>query len=100
LTNLQAQSINVWQGGIGNWNVASNWSQNEIPSVSDRARILAVGDVVTIPSGYTALVCCIKVADGAELIINGDTVKTHLKRIFAKMDVKSRTQAVALLLRS
>ena len=35
-----------------------------------------------------------------EHFISMNTVKTHLKRIFSKMDVKSRTQAVALLLRS
>lgn len=34
-----------------------------------------------------------------EHFISMNTVKTHLKRIFAKMDVKSRTQAVAQLLR-
>ena len=34
-----------------------------------------------------------------EHFISMNTVKTHLKRIYAKMDVNSRTQAVALLLR-
>jgi hypothetical protein len=47
----EAISIN-WVGGVGNWNVAANWSPAQIPTAADDVSILS-GEV-TIPSGYVA----------------------------------------------
>ena len=47
----EAISIN-WVGGVGNWNVAANWSPAQIPTAADDVNILS-GEV-TIPVGYVA----------------------------------------------
>jgi Putative metal-binding motif/Secretion system C-terminal sorting domain len=53
---FQAQAANIfWIGGSGNWNVTTNWSGGNLPTLADDVNILANGITVTIPVGYTAL---------------------------------------------
>ena len=60
----------TWIGGTGNWNVASNWEGNAVPSSEHQVRIPAsAGDVVTIPADYTALVGSMDLDEGSILKI-------------------------------
>ncbi len=54
-SNSVSMPINEWIGGVGNWNISSNWSQNHIPLVNEAIEINGASDMVTIPSGYNAV---------------------------------------------
>ena len=75
-------SINVFDTD-GNWNVASNWSGNTVPTAGSDVAIVANA---TVPSGYTAnagditLYGTLTIADGGQLIHNNADVVATVKK--------------------
>ena len=39
---------NIWIGGVGNWNVAGNWSNGWVPLVGENVSIQTAGDIVSL----------------------------------------------------
>lgn len=74
-TNLSAQT-KTWIGGIGNWNVSSNWSPAGIPGASDIVLITS-GDV-SVPGSYTAYSKSVEVNFGAKLrVLSGAELQSN-----------------------
>ena len=69
--------VNSWQGGVGNWNVATNWSLGHVPRACETVLITGASDVVTLPTGVSVVVYLIEVNNGAELIVSIDQ-KIHV----------------------
>lgn len=61
----------AWIGDDGDWNVASNWCNDHIPTAQDKVWI-PKGKEVTIPSGYTALAFRLDLENSAEVIVEGE----------------------------
>ncbi|MBK9103480.1 MAG: thrombospondin type 3 repeat-containing protein [Saprospiraceae bacterium] len=69
---LQAQSLNTWIGGVGNWNVASNWDLGVVPFPSQDVLIPGNGDRVSINLNVIANCGSISITDpGATLWVLG-----------------------------
>ncbi|MBK8829557.1 MAG: hypothetical protein IPN60_01625 [Saprospiraceae bacterium] len=51
---LHAQGLNTWIGGVGNWNVASNWDLGVVPFPTQDVLIPGDGDRVSINPNITA----------------------------------------------
>jgi uncharacterized protein (UPF0254 family) len=57
----------VWVGGIGQWDVATNWMPATVPTALDDVLIQTAGDEVTIPMDYHAFAKSVNVSNTAIL---------------------------------
>lgn len=67
--SMFAQS-KTWIGGIGNWDVSSNWSPAGVPGSS--SDVLIYSGQVSIPSGYSAICKSSEVNFGAKLTVSNN----------------------------
>jgi len=68
--DLCQSSIITWNGGAGDWNVASNWCGNQVPTEIDSVWIPPYQNV-TIPSAYSAEALWLDVDVNSTLNIDG-----------------------------
>ena len=68
--SLGAARVNcqTWIGGVGDWDVASNWSTSSVPTSTSDV-IIGNGGVVTIPISFAAVASTIEVQSGGSLNI-------------------------------
>lgn len=68
----------TWQGGVGNWNEASNWDLGVVPKPCDMV-IIPSGNHVTIPTGETGYARHVWTQGTALLDVNGDLIIDQYK---------------------
>ncbi|MCI5080498.1 MAG: T9SS type A sorting domain-containing protein [Saprospiraceae bacterium] len=59
----------TWVGGNGNWNIAANWSGNQIPGSNDEV-IIDNGSRVLIPAGYSTQIKRLHIGSNGTLNID------------------------------
>jgi hypothetical protein len=67
-TNSWAQT-NTWIGGVGNWDVPTNWSLGIVPIAAHNVIINTVADEVSIPEDYAAVAQSVALSNGVSLQI-------------------------------
>ena len=79
--------------------MASQLKDAPADQLATAIRVVAAGDALLAPSVTRRLVAEFALSNAAisrELFIGDATVKTHVKRVLAKLDLRDRVQAVVL----
>jgi hypothetical protein len=64
-------NVVAWIADDGDWNIAANWCNNQIPTVSDSVWIPPYKNII-VPDSYLAVAKWLDVAKNSTIQINGD----------------------------
>ena len=62
-------NVNTWIGGVGDWDIPTNWSLGHVPRACEDVLISQAGDDCTMPANYSAVIYSLEVQLGAVLSI-------------------------------
>jgi len=61
--------VNSWIGGVGDWDIPTNWSLGHVPRACEDVLISQAGDDCTMPVNYSSVIYSLEVQLGAVLSI-------------------------------